>query len=191
MSVFTIATVAAIAGIGSYAIFSDTELSNGNVVEAGTLDLKVNGTDVVSEHFSVSNVAPGYSDNSNIIAVKNDGTIDGSSLILSFPNLDEYENGCNEPEQVADGTCDDPGKGDGELGANTDVTIEEVDSDGNNISDIWSGKLSALASAGQNLGALDAGATRYFKISISVPSSVGNVIQSDSVETDIQLLLQQ
>ena len=185
-SVFAIAMVAAVAGIGSWAYFSDTEISTGNTVTAGTLDLKVNGQDVTDQKFTVENVYPGYSDSSTI-AVKNDGTIDGQHLKLAFRNMIDNENGCTAPEAKVDGSCDGT---QGELSRNVKITITE---DGN-TNPIVNDTLSNLRYYNEgyiDLGSLAADETKNITITATVPTSVGNIIQSDSVVTDIELTLTQ
>ena len=180
--------VAAIAGIGSWAYFSDTEMSTGNTVTAGTLDLKVDGQDVVSQKFTVENVYPGYS-NSSTIAVKNDGTIDGQHLKLAFRNMIDYENGCNTPEARVDDSCDNPGAGQGDLSGNINIKI--TDEDGNVLANNKLRNLEYSTRGYIQLGSLNAGETKNLTITATVPTTVGNIIQSDSILTDIELTLTQ
>jgi len=44
-SLLTIGVAATMLGVGTFAYFSDTETSSGNTLQAGTLDLRVNGLD--------------------------------------------------------------------------------------------------------------------------------------------------
>ncbi|GAB7093606.1 hypothetical protein JCM30237_07580 [Halolamina litorea] len=95
----TIGVASAGAGAGTMALFSDTESSSGNTVQAGTLDLTLgNGG---SAPLSASNVAPGDSGTS-VLQVNNEGSINGS-LDVNVANVSP--NDANpEPEQSLDGT---------------------------------------------------------------------------------------
>ncbi len=70
-------------GIGTWAYFQDTETSTGNVLAAGTLDLKTDTLDGVTQTLYAINLKPGDSV-SGSITLKNAGTVDGSTLDLVF-----------------------------------------------------------------------------------------------------------
>ena len=113
-----LAIIAALVGIGAYGIFTDTETSEENSLTAGTLDLKVGGQDDPNvAHMSFTDIKPGDSFSKNW-KVMNDGSIDGH-LTVKIENIVGDDNGCNEPETVAEegehgtATC---GAGQGELG---------------------------------------------------------------------------
>ena len=85
------------AGAGTFALFSDTETSSGNSVQAGTLDLTLgNGG---SATLTASDVAPGDSSTS-MVKVNNVGTIDGS-LDVNVSNVTSVD-ADPEPEQALD-----------------------------------------------------------------------------------------
>jgi predicted ribosomally synthesized peptide with SipW-like signal peptide len=93
--------VLAFGAIGVNAWFVDQETSEGNEIAAGTLDLKVDDKDdpeVVN--FEIGNIAPGWN---NIYkwVLKNDGSLPGV-VKISIANVEEIENGINEPEQQAE-----------------------------------------------------------------------------------------
>lgn len=95
----TVGVASAGAGAGTFALFSDTESSTGNSVQAGTLDLTLgNGG---SATLSASNVAPGDS-GSDVLQVNNDGNIDGS-LDVNVSNVSPSD-ADPEPEQTLDNT---------------------------------------------------------------------------------------
>ena len=58
-------------GIGTWAYFSDVETSTGNVLTAGTLDLKTNDVDGVSQTLLATNMEPGDTIGPEIIILKN------------------------------------------------------------------------------------------------------------------------
>jgi len=92
--VLTVGAASAATGAGTMALFSDSEESNNNSVQAGTLDLTVGGNN--SSTLSVSNIAPGDSGRT-AIAVNNAGSLDGS---LDVNVSDVTPNDANpEPEQ--------------------------------------------------------------------------------------------
>lgn len=95
----------------SFANFSDTETSTGNVMQAGTLDLKVDGQDDPNvAHIDVSCMKPGQTVYQYWV-LKNVGCIDGK-LSIQFANIVNNENSYLEPEITAGDTT----PGTGELG---------------------------------------------------------------------------
>lgn len=70
-------------GIGTWAYFQDTETSTGNVFAAGTLDLKTDDVDGVTQTLYTSNLKPG-NNVSGSITLKNNGNLAASSLDLTF-----------------------------------------------------------------------------------------------------------
>ncbi len=90
-------------GLGTWAYFQDTETSTGNVLAAGTLDLKTNNVDGVTQTLSASNLKPGDSV-SGIITLKNAGTVAGSTLDLAFSYV-ESDDIPNPTNMTADATA--------------------------------------------------------------------------------------
>ncbi len=72
------------AGIGTWAYFGDTESSTANVFTAGTLDLKTNDADGVTQTLLATNMKPGVTVGPTLITLKNTGSVDAASLDLSF-----------------------------------------------------------------------------------------------------------
>jgi len=87
MSILSIIIITMIAGVGTYAYFSDIETSTGNSFSAGTLDLKVMDNDEswgdgVVGTWTLSNMKPGdfkY----GYVKVDNVGSIDGDHLEIT------------------------------------------------------------------------------------------------------------
>jgi predicted ribosomally synthesized peptide with SipW-like signal peptide len=99
VSVMVIGLVAALAGAGLYAYFSDVETSTGNTFTAGTLDLTVDGHNDpgVPTYVTLEDMAPCEWAEIGPIKLKNVGTIDGYAD-LHFEIID-YHGGENpEPE---------------------------------------------------------------------------------------------
>ena len=108
-SIVVIALMASALGIGTYAVFSDTETSVGNSFTAGTLDLKINGVDTNVVAFTVSNMRPGNQPKNSFV-LSNVGSLNGI-LDISTVVLSDAENGRIEPEIEAGDTTDDAGAG--------------------------------------------------------------------------------
>ena len=180
-SLLVIGIVGAMLGAGTFAAFSDTETSSANVFAAGTLDLKVNGSDLDGTAvITVENVAPGDSESDSIL-VTNAGTIEGTltGVITITSNLD---NSCNDAEEADESTCNDDDVG--ELPAELDIVI----SDGTNT---YTNTLTAISGVSLDFGTLVGGADKIITASYTVDGGVDNSIQSDSVTFDIVLTLDQ
>lgn len=115
MSLLTVVLVSVVAVGATQAYFSDTETSTGNTFAAGSLDLDVdgnNGTNTVK--FTVSGMRPGNQPKATY-HLNNVGSINGY-LDLENIAVTNHENSCVDPEDDAeDGTCGNPGLGEGEL----------------------------------------------------------------------------
>ncbi len=122
-SLVIVVAIAAIAGGATYALFSDTETSAGNTFTAGTLDLKVgNQDDPMIVHVTKTDMKPQapytYQGYNNQWILKNTGSLPGM-ISITIKNLQNFEDGCNEPENsLADSTCG-AGNDQGELGQYT------------------------------------------------------------------------
>lgn len=113
-SILTIGLVALITVGATRAYFFDIVTSYGNTFTAGTLDLTVDGGNSNVVKFNVGNMRP---DNQpkGTYTLANVGSLNGY-LDLEGISVTNSENGCVSPETVAgDGTCDNPGPGQGEL----------------------------------------------------------------------------
>jgi len=58
ISLLVIGTVAMVAGAGTLAYFSDTEISTGNTFTAGTIDIAVDGQNPWKENFTLKDLKP-------------------------------------------------------------------------------------------------------------------------------------
>lgn len=97
-SLIIISLLISLLAIGTMAYLSDTEKSKENIFEVGTLDLKTNDKDGVSEAWTAKNWLPGDKV-SGKISLRNAGTIDAESLLLSVSvTIEEGENPENEGE---------------------------------------------------------------------------------------------
>ncbi len=91
------------ASIGTWAYFQDTETSTGNVLAAGTLDLKTNNFDGVTQTLSAINLKPGDIV-SGSITLRNAGSVAGSTLDLAF-SYGENDDIPNSVPMSADATA--------------------------------------------------------------------------------------
>lgn len=207
LSVLVVGAVAALVGAGSWATFSDTETSTGNIVSTGSLNLKVGTTagglanctytdPWAGPLFSLTGVAPGASDEVTI-CLKNAGSMAGN-LVTTFGPVQDVEVGaCAEPESSAgDTSCNegDPG----ELAQFVNVVIW-ADDDCDNNQDVgeyefFNGPATGLS----NLTIPSSGAIPYppetarcVGAKATVSSSAGNQAQTDKVTVDVTFTLTQ
>lgn len=174
------------AGIGTWAYFSDVEASTGNQMTAGTLDLKTNDVDGVSQTLFATNMAPGDTVGPETITLKNIGSVDGSTLDLAFSYINN-DRIPNPAPMTADATA-----------ALLEVTVLNYDgssllgsiSDGNSntwtdIEDLKNADLSGQS----GIGAL---ASKDFQIAVQLRGvETGNDFQSDGITVTMTFTLNQ
>jgi spore coat-associated protein N len=195
---------------GAFAYFSDTETSTGNSFTAGTLDLQVispyggepyggfppsatyNGTNIPG--INLGNMAPGDPEITWRMHVNNIGTINGM-LSIHFIVTADYENTLEDPELALGDTGPS-----GELGDFLTVKIYFQDESQwpNGLVLITSGTLSDLHCNKIQLGALYAENNpdpphdgKDVVLKFELPSTTTNICQSDSIDFDIDLILDQ
>jgi predicted ribosomally synthesized peptide with SipW-like signal peptide len=205
-----IALVALFIGGGTYAYFSDTETSEGNVFSAGTLNLTVESDGTLP--FAFDNLKPG---DMGVLAdpwrINNTGTIAGN-LTITCGKIINNENGLTEPEESVDSTG---GVLEGELGVNLTVAFW-VDSNADNT---WNAGDYCLYANGDkvdynsgdalpddaftplneysekswaNLATIAAGETAgTFHVEYDLPWETGNEVQSDTCTFDLIFKLEQ
>lgn len=181
------AAALAIAG-GTLATFSDTEPGPEATVSAGTLDL-VPGENASVDMFTVGNIAPGYESPTKTFTYTNEGSVNGS-LDITF-DVVGAENGCNEPEQRAESTCNG---GAGELTEELQIAISDAEtgyvayegSVGGLDEEFDSSPLGfTLTRAGTDTD------TQPINVRIWLPEGTGNRVQSDSVTVTANAVLEQ
>ena len=174
----------------AFAAFSDTGSSTGNTFTAGTLDLKIDndpssaGVDWVDSGLrtiqsmtaAVNNLKPGDSISNNI-DIKNAGTVAGTPSFKLTVTADD-ENGCSALELAAGDT---PGPV-GELSKNVTLVLSY------NGVPVAAGTLAQFS--GNTYYApvteiLNGGAQGSWYYTVSIDSSVGNIIQSDICTFDV------
>lgn len=193
LSVSIIAAVAAIVFGITTAFFSDTEQSTGNTFTAGTLNLKIGSEDPTTWSYSAGDIKPGDED-IEFVSIQNTGSIDGY-LQITFANLLDDDVSCNEPEGEAEGG--DCGT-DGELAENLDILIyidensdEDFDLGGDVL--VYQGKAKGILQGDLFNYPLPAGTLKQdeFVLERKLDASVGNIVQTDSVQFDIVFELTQ
>jgi predicted ribosomally synthesized peptide with SipW-like signal peptide len=101
--------VMGLVGGGTWAYFSDTESSTGNVFAAGTLDLEVDSANPwASAYVSISDMQPGQATTNTTIQLENIGNLTGD-LYMRITGVTDgggaaiYNGASSEPEYVAEG----------------------------------------------------------------------------------------
>jgi spore coat-associated protein N len=185
-------------GGGTYAYFSDTEVSEDNTLTAGTLDLNIEGADDPVTTFNVGDVAPGDS-GSGSSTLSNAGSMAGeldisTSAVTNTPGAGggEYEGGSGElgaSAQIAMYLDVDQSGGAtaGDIGLKSDGTTYDPTGgfDYDEIDDYASLSWDAV------LASMAISAADDFIVLWQVPTSAGNDIQGDSVSFDITFTLEQ
>lgn len=167
--------VAALAGAGTFAYFSDTETSTGNTFTAGTLDLTVGGENPnVSPDFTIGPVKPGDS-GTITYNLANVGTIGG---YLDLSGITKIDGPGTTPES-------EPTPDNGELSANINVTVKL------GTSNLYTGPLSGIAASYDADVALAASGSTTLTIEWNVPADAGNNIQGDLTTVGMTIELDQ
>jgi len=171
-------------GIGTWAYFQDTETSTSNVFAAGTLDLKTDDVDGVTQTLYASNLKPG--DNvSGSITLKNTGTVAGLSLDLVFSYV-ESDSSPNPANMSADATAAVIELTTLNLGGSS-LLGSVSDNNINGYKDVEDLKNANLA--GQT--GIDASATKDFTIMVQFRGDAGHDFQSDGINITITFTLNQ
>lgn len=172
-------------GVGTFAYFSDTETSTGNQLMAGTLDLKTDDVDGVSQTLYATDMAPGDTVGPNTVVLKNTGSVDGSTLDIAF----SYVEGDGSPNSV-NKSADDTAS----MMEVTTLTyggsslLDSVgDANSNGYKDVYDLTNSDLT--GQS--GLNASATKDFEIAVQLRSDTGNDFQADGITLTMTFTLNQ
>lgn len=196
LSILTIAIVLTVAIGATGAYFIDTETSSGNTFTAGTLNLTVDNQEGPAvAHVSFANVVPAVqwygAEYDHQWVLKNTGTVPGH-ITYTIKNIKNYENGCSNPEILAGDVTSGTGPDQGELGSQLKVLFQL-----NQPPYGYSQELYPLNSA-LNVPYLapayhlNPGETKnVFTRSWLINAANNNLVQSDSVEFDIEFKLEQ
>jgi len=175
----------ALSGIGTFAYLTDHAASSGNSFVAGTLDLKTNDADGVTQTLYAVGMSPGATVNSPSITLKNTGTVNGTTLDIVF----SYMPSDGSPNTV-DKTVDDTAATIEVITLNyggSSLLTGVVDSNLNGYFD-----LSDLKNANfTGRSGLNAGASKNFDISIRLRSETANDFQGDGIAVTMTFTLKQ
>jgi len=167
------------------AYFRATGTATNSKIEAGTLDMEVDGAQGTAiEPFVVTNIGQeGDVTGSKTWTVNNTGSLPGR-LYFRIQDVVNSDNGCtSQPESLVDTTCDDPGAGQGELGGVLtfkvyldDVLVTTTDlatANQNAVKTAWNALPEVM---------IPAGASKTVKVEyLAGEDDYGNEVQSDSV----------
>ena len=171
--------------IGTWAFFSDFETASNNVMTAGTLDLKTNDADGVSQTLFATNMRPGDTIGPEYIVLKNSGTVAASSSAMAF-TYTENDAATNPVNKTADETAAmievvtlNYG-GSSVLGSVTDTNVNGY----RDIQDLKNTTFSGLTG-------IAAGDTKNFEIVIRPRSSTAKEFQADGITITMNFTLNQ
>jgi spore coat-associated protein N len=186
-SVLVIGLVAALAGTGTWALYTDTAASTGNTITGGTLDLKADGSDTVAP-MSFSAVGPGdwgWAYNNKFYALTNTGSVRGGKLTYRIDNVQNSGGVLTPPEAAVDPDNH------GDLGDNTVVTVWFPDWD-TKVGDFTLAQLKdGITITNDFEGAVPSSGPKGVEFDANIPASADNKIQGDSVVFDGHLTLEQ
>ncbi len=171
-------------GTGSWAYFTDPEISADNPFAAGSLDLKTDDVDGVTQTIYATNMKRGDSVSGNI-TLKNIGTTGGATLSVSF----SYVESDDSPNPV-------------NMGADASAAVLEVttlnydgsslldsvsDNNTNGYKDVEDLKNEDLT----ELSGLNTQASKDFEIALKLKESTDNDFQGDGITVTITFTLNQ
>ena len=171
---------------GLWAFLSDTETSTTNQVTAGTLDLKTNDANGVTQSLYSTGLKPGGTVGPATVTLKNSGSVNAATVDISF----SYAESDGTPNPGTNKTSD-------EVAAILEVTTLNYDgasqlpqiNDGNSNSYIDLQDLQNDALTG--LTGLNASATKDFQIGLTMKSGISNDFRGDGVSITMTFLLNQ
>ncbi len=176
-------------GVGTFAYSIDNETSYGNQLVAGTLDLKTDDADGVSQTLYATNMSPGATISSSNLTLKNDGTTNGATLDIVFSYV-ESDGTNNTVQMTANQTA-------ALLQVTTltydvtDLLATLTDTNGNVYIDVQDMTNAINVTRLTGLSGLNAGATKNFVIVIQLRSETGNDFQADGINITMTFTLKQ
>ena len=170
---------------GTIAYLNDTETSSSNQLVAGTLDLKTDDVDGVSQTLYATSMAPGDTVGPSTIQLKNSGSLYCSTVDIAFSYI-ESDNSPNIVNMSED-----------EMAAMLEVITLSYDGSSllgsvsddntNSYKDVYD--LANADLSGQS--GLDASAIKDFQIAIQFRSETGNDYQADGINLTMTFTLNQ
>jgi predicted ribosomally synthesized peptide with SipW-like signal peptide len=182
--------VVGIIGVATFAYFTDNDNSSGNSFVSGTLELKTDNLDGVTQTLYATGMSPGATVGPSNITLKNVGTVNGATLdiVFSYTESDGSPNTINETaDQTAAVIQVLTLEYDGHNLLDTSFTPHVTDTNGNGYIDIYDLKNANLT----GLPGLDAGVSKNFDISVRLKSDIGNDFQGDGITITMTFTLKQ
>ncbi|GGM67132.1 putative ribosomally synthesized peptide with SipW-like signal peptide [Halarchaeum rubridurum] len=185
VAVVAVGLVAAGAGAGTMALFSDQEQSANNTIQAGTLDLSMGESASFVADGDNMNLKPGASTGGDV-TLSNTGSLDGTvALNVTYAESDNDESTDNttdmnatETAKVLDVT---------ELTYGGSPIMENVsDTDGDGTKTLYD-----LSQSEVDVGALDATEEKDFNVTLTMQESAGNGYQNDGVDATFNFTVTQ
>ncbi|MFC2041505.1 TasA family protein, partial [Chloroflexota bacterium] len=174
-------------GIGTWAYFSDVETATGNVFAAGTLDLKTDDVDGVSQTLLAVNLQPGGTVGPETIILKNAGSVEGSTLDLSFTYL-ESDSSPNPAPVDADATAAYIQVTMLKYGSYNLLSSNVTDNNTNGYIDVQDLKNATNLSG---LSGIGASGSKTFDIAVMLRSDADKALQSDGINITMTFILNQ
>jgi spore coat-associated protein N len=178
--------MAGMSGLSTWAFFTDVETSSGNVLAAGTLDLKTDDQDGVSQTLIATNMRRGDIVGPEIIILKNSGSLASSTIDISFSYI-ENDSSPNPVNMSADDTAS--------LIAVTILKYDEAniltyvdDDNSNGYIDVYD---LATTSNLAGLPGIASGATKNFEIAVQLNENVTGQYQADGIDITMTFSLKQ
>ncbi|MFC1943117.1 TasA family protein [Chloroflexota bacterium] len=172
-------------GIGTWAYFTDVESSTGNVLAAGTLDLKTDDVDGVTQTLFATNMQPGDNVTSENITLKNIGSGAGVTLDLAFSYI-ENDSSPNPADMSANATAAVI-----ELttlnydGASLLSSVSDNNTNGyKDVEDLKNADLSGQSG-------INASASKKFEIAVQLRSDANKDFQADGIDVTMTFILNQ
>ncbi len=186
--------VIAVAGVSTWAYFSDTETSTNNIFAAGTLDLKtsndaVNYTDGVTATWGSGNnpVAPGYS-SSGTVTLKNLGNIAADHIEMKFTDVVVNNVSYNSTDlgpDIADMSSvmqvTALSYGGTSILASEIAALDPIANGGNGDGILELNELNGKTISSTTIPGTNGNTPQALSMTVAIPGSVGNGIQGDVV----------
>lgn len=134
---------------------------------------------------NVSRLAPGVSAN-GVMGVRN-GSSNPAALSVQFVDVHSSENGCVHPELAMPGGCDPDGPG--QLPDALTFSLGTSSSRDGAYNTVWTGSAAELQSGVRVGDDLTAHGTEWVRLTLGLPGSVGNEVQSDTYGFNVLVTL--
>ena len=178
--------MAGMSGLSTWAFFTDMETSSASVLAAGTLDLKTDDQDGVSQTLIATDIKPGDIVGPEIIVLKNVGSLESSNIDISFSYIENDFNS-NPADMSADDTASFFIVKILEYGE-ADILTKVDDHNSNGCVDVFD-----LAATSNLIGlpGIASGATKNFEIAVQLSEDVTGQYQSDGIDITMTFSLKQ